>query len=157
MDTLRIHKDERIALLRGIGLFSGCSDEELRQIRSLQSELETEQSAILAEQGRMGNEFFVIVNGTATVIRNGVPLAHLGPGDFFGELALLDRGPRTATVRADMDMRLLVFSHSEFSNLRQYFPGVASKMLAELGARLRRANTVFDGTAAVGDVEVQAS
>ena len=93
----------------------------------------------------MGVEFFVIVEGVATATRNGMQLAVLRPGNFFGELALLDGGPRTATVVADTDMHLLVFSRRDFSRLHSLAPTVAYKMLAELGARLRRADSMFDG------------
>ena len=157
MTTLRIHKDERVTLLRAIGLVSDCSEKELQRIRSLGSGIEAEQWAILAEQGRIGNEFFVIVDGAATVSRNRVPMAHLGPGAFFGELALLDRRPRTATVTADTDLRLLVFSRSEFSHLRRSLPSVASKILSELGARLRRADDMVGGTPTTANVELRAS
>jgi CRP/FNR family transcriptional regulator, cyclic AMP receptor protein len=145
MTALKLHKDERITLLRGVRLFSSCTKDELRKIASLMEQLEVGQTRILSEQGKVGAEFFVIVEGVATATRNGMQLAVLRPGDFFGELALLDGGPRTATVVADTDMHLLVFSRRDFSRLHSLAPTVAYKMLAELGARLRRADSMFDG------------
>ena len=144
MAAFRIHKDDRVALLRGVTLFSSCSNEEVRRIATLVTLHEAPQGSVLSEQGHNGLEFFVIVAGAANATRNGIRLAHLGPGSFFGELALLDGGVRTATVVAETDMCLLVFSRREFSQLHASSPGVAYKMLAELGARLRRAPSLFD-------------
>ena len=134
MAAVRFYKDERITQLRGISLFSGCTKEELRRIAPLQSQYQVKKSDVLIQYGTPGEECFVIVNGRATVIRNGIQLAQLGPGDFFGELAPLDGGPRTATVVADTEMLLLVISRLEFSLLRTSFPTVAGKLLAEVGA-----------------------
>jgi CRP/FNR family cyclic AMP-dependent transcriptional regulator len=134
-----------VALLHGVSLFSNCSKEELRRIATMVTLHEAPQGSVLSEQGKAGLEFFVVVEGSANATRNGIQLAHLGPGSFFGELALLDGGPRTATVVAQTDMRLLVFSRREFSQLHGSSPGVAFKMLAELGARLRKADNLFDG------------
>jgi len=103
--------------------------------------------SVLAEQGQPGREFFVVVDGSATATRNGVELARLGSGSFFGELALLDGGNRTATVVAETDMHLLLLTRSEFKELHATAPSVAYKMLAELGVRLRRADGMFDGSA----------
>lgn len=157
MAAVRFHKDERITRLRGISLFSGCTKDELRRIVSMQSQHEVRKSDVLIEQGTPGEECFVIVMGRATVTRNGVQLAHLGPGDFFGELAPLDGGPRTATVVADSDMLLMVISRLEFLQLRTSFPSVSGKLLAEMGARLRRADDVIDGKRSLAPVAVQAS
>jgi CRP-like cAMP-binding protein len=155
MAGFRLHKDERVALLQGVSLFSNCSKEELRRIATLVTLHEAPQGSVLSEQGQVGLEFFVIVEGSAIATRNGIRLAHLGPGSFFGELALLDGGTRTATVVAETDMRLLVFSRREFSQLHASSPGVAFKMLAELGARLRKADSLFDGEPPEGLVAFQ--
>ncbi len=157
MATLRFNKDERVTLLRGITLFAGCRNDDLRSIATLQSQCEAQKEEVLMEEGRPGEECFVIVEGTATVSRNGIRLAHLGPGDFFGELAPLDGGPRTATVVADTDMHLLVISRREFFHLRTSFPTVSVNMMAELGARLRRTDEAIDATRSVDLVARQAS
>ncbi len=133
-------------MLKGVSLFSSCTKDELRNIASLVTLHEAQKGAVLSEQGEPGAEFFIVVEGSATATRNGFELAHLGPGSFFGELALLDGGPRTATVVADTDMNLLVFSRQEFSRLHSSAPTVAYKMLAELGARLRTADALYDGS-----------
>lgn len=90
-------------------------------------------------------EFFIIVEGRATASRNGVFLADLNPADFFGELALLDGGARTATVVAETDIHLIVLSRGEFKHVCTSFPSVAPRMLAEIGARLRRADEALGG------------
>jgi len=145
MAAFRVHKDQRIAMLRGVSLFSSCSHAELSRVASLVTLHEAERGSVLAEQGTLGLEFFIIVEGSAKATRNGIRLADLGPGSFFGELALLDGGDRTATVVAETDMRLLLVSRREFSSLLSSAPTVAYKMLAELGARLRKADNMFDG------------
>jgi CRP-like cAMP-binding protein len=148
--ALSLHKDQRITLLRGVRLFSSCTNEELRHIASLVTLVEANQGSVLSEQGKAGKEFFVVVEGSATATRNGIRLARLDPGSFFGELALLDGGPRTATVIANTDMQLLVFARREFSQLHSSAPTVAYKMLAELGVRLRNADGMYDGKTSSG-------
>ncbi len=150
MAAFRIHKDQRLALLRGVGLFSGCSNTELNRIGSLMTMVELVQGSVLVEQGTPGLEFFVVVEGSATASRNGLQLAVLEPGSFFGELALLDGGERTATVVAATDMKLLVLTRHEFMSLQSSAPSVAYKMLAELGSRLRKADAMLDGAGRPG-------
>ncbi len=150
MVTLRFNKDQQVALLRGISLFAGDGSEGLRSIATLRSECDAKQEDGLMEREQVspGGECFVIVEGTATVSRNGVQLAHLGPGDSFGELAPLDGGPRTATVVAASDLRLLEVSRREFFKLRASFPAVSGNMMAE---------DVIVGTRSVDLAEMQAS
>lgn len=144
MSVFRLRTDERLEILRGISLFANCTKQEMSGIESLTSMVDVEQGAVLTEQGRSGQEFFVIVDGSATATRNGVTLARLEPGSFFGEVALLDGGDRTATVTADTDMVLVVMSHGEFRSLQTLAPTVAQKLLAELGRRLRTADAFLD-------------
>lgn len=150
MPTLRLRKNQRIELLRGVTLFAGCSTAELGKIASLTSEHHAKAGQVLTERGDPGLEFFIIVEGDATATRKGVHLATLGPGSFFGELALLDGGERTATVVAETDMRLLVLSRREFNGLHHVAPSVSNKMLVELGARLRSADEKLDPAPALG-------
>jgi CRP/FNR family transcriptional regulator, cyclic AMP receptor protein len=146
MVQMRTRKDERIALLKGVDLLSGCSADELRRIASLTTEFDAPAGQVLARQGEMGMEFFIIVSGLARASRNGVELAALEPTSFFGELALLDGGERTATVVAETDLHLLVLSRGEFKELCRSYPSVANKMLVELGARLRKADEILGGS-----------
>jgi CRP-like cAMP-binding protein len=94
---------------------------------------------VLCEEGAPGHEFFLIGEGRAAVEQSGRRVAELGSGDSFGELALLDRGPRSATVRAETDMVLVVVDELDFSALLDEVPALARKLLATLAGRLRRA------------------
>ncbi|MGH8915631.1 MAG: cyclic nucleotide-binding domain-containing protein, partial [Acidimicrobiia bacterium] len=96
---------------------------------------------VLMEQGQTGREAFVILDGEATVKRNGKQVAKLGPGACFGELALLDRGPRTMTVEASSDMKALVLGQREFSGVIDEVPGLAHKLLASLAGMVRELDT----------------
>ena len=146
MVQMRIRRDERVALLKGVDLLSGCSSAELSRIASLTTEWDAVAGQVLAQQGDVGKEFFIIVSGKAEASRNGVSLATLSPTSFFGELALLDGGERTATVVAQTDLRLLVLSRGEFKELCRSYPAVMNKMLVELGARLRKADEMLGGS-----------
>ena len=140
----RFTRDERTTLLKGVGLFSNCTREELRRISSLTTPTTVDRGTVLMLQGQAGSEFFIVVSGMAIAARNDRELARYGPGSFFGELALLDGGSRTATVYAATDMELLVLSRSEFRSLQETAPSVAFKILNELGGRLRRADQIVD-------------
>ena len=147
MALRRIQKNERTALLRGVSLFSNCTQRELGQIASLTTRVDVPGGMAVARIGDPGREFCIIVSGTADVSRNGRPLGTIGPGGFFGEMALLDGGDRTADVVAETDLELLVLSRAEFRTLQFTAPTVAYKMLVELGGRLRRADRMIDGMA----------
>ena len=126
--------------LSGVPLFRGLSNRELRQIAQAGDRLDVEAGSELVTEGRVGREFFLIIEGEATVRRKKRAVARLGPGDYFGELALLHRGPRSATVVADTDMRLFVLPQREFGGLVESVPGLASKLLTGLAERLREAD-----------------
>src|ERR1017187_7480749 len=116
--------------LKTIWLFSSCTASELRKIRSSLDEVVVPAGKVLVEEGRIGMEFFLIVSGTAAVTREGKKVATLGPGGYFGELALLDRRPRSASVVSATDMDLLVLSQRQFNGLLESVPTIARKMLA---------------------------
>jgi CRP/FNR family cyclic AMP-dependent transcriptional regulator len=126
--------------LKSIWLFSSCTGSELRKIRSSLDELEVPKGKVLVEEGRIGLEFFLIVDGKASVIRNGRKVATLGPGGYFGELALLDRRPRSASVVSETDMDVLVLSQRQFNGLLQSVPTIGRKLLAAMANRLREAD-----------------
>jgi len=144
MVTLRFERDDRLAFLREVPLFSDCTTAELRQIRSQMTSTERDAGDVLIREGTTGLEFFIIVSGSASVWRDGRLLDHLPAGSFFGELALLDGKCRSATVRAESRIELLVLSRSEFRTLNGSIPTVTRRIQAELGARLRRADDVLD-------------
>ncbi len=133
-----------IEALRHTSLFSNCTKSELRAVASLTSMKDVRSGVVLAEQGQQGREFFVVTEGSATATRDGEWLAELQSGSFFGELALLDGGVRTATVVADTDMSLLVLSKNEFNSLQFSAPSVAHKILVEMARRLRRTYEMWD-------------
>jgi len=126
--------------LSTIWMFSSCSARELRTIRKA---LEAEMVApgkVLCEQGTIGREFYLIVGGRAGVKRNNRKAATLGPGQYFGELALLDRRPRSATVVAETDMELLVLGQRQFNTILEAIPGISRKLLDAMADRLRDAD-----------------
>ena len=126
--------------LKSIWLFSGCTGSELRRIRSSLDEVQVPKGKVLVEEGRIGLELFLIVDGKAVVTRNGRKVASLGPGDYFGELALLDRRPRSASVVSETDMDLSVLSQRQFNGLLESVPTISRKMLAAMANRLREAD-----------------
>ncbi len=144
MIALKRRADRPTEILRHVGLFSACTRSELGRIDSLTTSVEVRRGSVLVEEGKVGLEFFVIVKGRATATRQGLWLAEFGPGSFFGELALLDHGRRSATVAADTDMSLLVFSRPEFWSLQRSVPSVVDKMAVELSRRLRSTNEILD-------------
>ena len=129
--------DTHLDRLATIPLFRACSRKELQKIARATVETDVEPGGTLTEQGAAGRECFVIVEGTASVKRNGRKVATLGPGDYVGELSLLDHGPRTATVVAESPMRVLVLGPREFSGVLDDVPTLAHKMLASLASRVR--------------------
>ncbi|MGH9098346.1 MAG: cyclic nucleotide-binding domain-containing protein, partial [Acidimicrobiales bacterium] len=95
---------------------------------------------VLVEEGTIGREFFLIVDGEANVTRDGRKVARLGPGAYFGELALLDRRPRSASVISDTDMEVLVLSQRQFNGVLDLVPAIAHKLLMAMAARLRESD-----------------
>ncbi len=123
-----------------IPLFAGCSKKQLSHLRSQLTETTVNAGKTLVKQGSTGYECFVIVEGHAEVLVDDQVISRLGPGDYFGELALLDRRPRSATVRATTDLLVMVLSQREFANLLDTVPGLSLKLLENLALRLREAN-----------------
>lgn len=127
-------------MLAAVPLFSACSQAELRQIARLGTPVSVTAGTVLTVEGRPGREFFLVIDGSADCAIGGVHAASFGPGDFFGELSLLDGGPRTATVTADSDMEVLVLDARELSSLLAASPSITGKVLATLARRLRAAD-----------------
>ena len=127
--------------LSQVPLFSTCSRKDLQKLGKASDEIEVKEGKVLVEEGKPGHEFFLIEDGTAEVRRNNRKVATLGRGQFFGELSLLDRGPRSATVIADTDMTLVVLGQREFLGVIDEVPAMAHKLLAALAGRLREADS----------------
>ena len=118
-------------------LFSALGTRDLQRIAKASNEVSRPAGSVLVDQGDAGREAFVIIDGTATVKRNGRKVGTLGAGDSVGELSLLDHGPRTATVTADTDITVLVLSAREFAGVLEEVPGLAQKLLGQLAGRVR--------------------
>lgn len=130
-------RSKHLENLAGIPLFAGLSKRDLQRIARASNEIEREAGTVLVDQGDLGREAFFIIEGTAIVRRNGRKVGTLGPGAAVGELALLDRGPRTASVVAETDMTLLVLSAREFSGVIEQVPSLAHKILEQLAGMVR--------------------
>jgi len=129
-------RDAKIQLLRHVPLFSGCTKTELRELALTADEVDLRKGAILTREGRPGHEFVVIVDGTARVTRAGRTLADLGPGDWVGEIALLTKSVRTATVTATSPVRALVITDRAFRRVVDAMPSIAVKVLTSVADRL---------------------
>jgi CRP-like cAMP-binding protein len=127
--------------LRSVPLFSGVGRPELNSVASVARTRDAPAGDVLCREGERGTEFFVIRSGRVRVDQNKRKLRELGPGDYFGELSLLDRGPRSATVTALTPVELLVISELDFSSLVDEVPSLAHHLLATLAARLREAES----------------
>ena len=123
--------------LASVSLFSACSKKELQAVARASDQVDLAEGRALCEQGSIGREAFIILEGSAEVKRNGRKVATLGPGDTFGELALLDHGPRTATVTATTPLKVLVIGAREFAGVLDEIPPIAHKLLKSLAKTVR--------------------
>jgi CRP/FNR family cyclic AMP-dependent transcriptional regulator len=121
--------DQKVALLSNVPLLSGLTSKDLEEVGRLADEVDVREGKVLTTEGESGEEFFVILDGTVAVSRGGRHVRDLGPGDFFGEIALLGNVPRTATVTASSPARLLVLAHREFYSLLSNHPQIQGKIL----------------------------
>jgi len=129
--------DQKSELLQRVPLFARFSRNDLAEVGRLVDEVDVAAGRELMGQGDFAHEFFVIYDGTVRVERDGKVLRRLGPGDFLGEIALLDGGQRSATATAETACRLLVLAHREFHDLMDRFPSVRTAVLEGLAARVR--------------------
>ena len=136
--------DARVERLRSVPLFVSCTDKELAFIASRADEVDIPAGKVLTEKGQSGGDFFVILEGSAEVDA-AQGKRTLGPGEFFGEIALLDNGPRTATVKATTPMRCLVLGHSQFRDVLHQNGEIAVKILRAVTERLRAATLLSTG------------
>jgi CRP/FNR family transcriptional regulator, cyclic AMP receptor protein len=130
---------EVVSLLAKVPLFSDCSQRELLAIARGVKDVRHAAGTVIAREGDPGIGLFVIVSGEAEVSIGGKKKATLGPGEYFGEVALLDGGPRTATVTAKTDLELLGLTEWAFRGLMQEHPSIALKTLQQMAGRLRMA------------------
>ena len=130
---------DTVSQLAKVPLFSECSQRDLQTVARVVREIPHGAGTVIAREGEPGVGLFIILDGTAEVSIGGRKKATLGPGDFFGEIALLDGGPRTATVTAKSDVKLLGLTEWVFRGLMAEHPSIALKTLQQMAARLRSA------------------
>src|SRR2546423_15459308 len=130
---------EVIRHFKAIPLFSGLSQKELRSVVQLAAEVDEPAGTTLIREGDQGEELFVLVSGAARVSRKGRSVGELGPGDFFGELAMLTHAPRNATIVTASDARLFIVSSRDFKRLVEGNSRMAVAMLSAVATRLRNA------------------
>jgi CRP/FNR family cyclic AMP-dependent transcriptional regulator len=135
-----VARDQFIEHLAQVPLFSALSRRELALVARRAEDVTVPAGKVLVSEGETGQQFFVIMSGEAKLSRRGRKIATLGPGDAFGELALLDKHPRNATAVAETPMELVVLGQREFAGLIDDVPGFARKLLAAMAARLRAAD-----------------
>jgi CRP-like cAMP-binding protein len=123
--------------LRGVSFFEGFSDEELQKVADLAEDVEVDEGGLLIDQGRVGQECFVILEGRAGVYAGNEHIATLEPGAMVGEMALVDHRPRTASVVAETPMKLISLDAKAFKELLETMPKVHDRVMETLSSRLR--------------------
>ena len=129
--------DQKLELLERVPLFAGIAREGLEAIGRIADEIDVPAGTALTHEGRHEGYFFVIVSGTVRIERGGRTINTIGAGDFLGEIALLDGGPRTATATTESPCRLLSMTHQRFHQLLDTAPQVRTAVLEAVGQRLR--------------------
>lgn len=132
-------KHDRQRLLAHVALFSACTDKELDRLARHAEIVDFQAGEVLMTEGEAGHEFYAIIDGEVGVTSGGQTVAKLGPGAYVGEMALLDPGPRTATVAALRDTQTVLLSSREFYAAIDEVPGLSRKLLAGMAKRLREA------------------
>jgi CRP-like cAMP-binding protein len=131
-----LHRDRKIDLIKHVPLFSGCSKKELGQVARVADEIDFRAGTTLIKEGTAGREFFVLVDGSAEIRRRGRKIDSAGPGDFFGEMALLSDQPRNATVVTTSPVDALVVTARNFRALIADHPLIALKVMRAVADRL---------------------
>ena len=131
-----LRRNQKVELIRHAPLFAHVSKRQLEQIAQIADEIDLREGKEMTKQGSRGREFFVLLEGTADVRKNGRKINTLGPGDFFGEIALVSDTPRTATVTATSPVRALVITDRSFRRLLDESPQVKNKVMEAMAKRL---------------------
>ncbi len=133
---MRLGKDAKVEVIRTVPLFSRLSTRRLREIATLADEVDLPAGKVLAKEGDRGREFFALVDGEVEVEQGGRLIRRMKAGDFFGEIALVTKMPRTATVTATTDVRVLVITERDFAGLVRQTPEVGRGVAEALDERL---------------------
>jgi CRP/FNR family transcriptional regulator, cyclic AMP receptor protein len=131
-----LRRNQKVELIRHAPLFAHVSKRQLEQIAQIADEIDLREGKEMTKQGSRGREFFVLLEGNADVKKNGRRINTLGPGDFFGEIALVSDTPRTASVIATSPVRALVITDRSFKRLMTDSPEIQERVLSALAARL---------------------
>jgi len=131
------HTDEKLELLKRVPLLSALGRREIEEVGRLAEEIDVPAGKVLMREGETGREFYVLVNGSVGIDRGGATIRTLQDGDFFGEIALLSEGPRTATATTTSASKLLVVGHREFHSLMDQFPAIRTCVFDALAKRIR--------------------
>jgi CRP-like cAMP-binding protein len=135
----RVTQDDKIARLEEVPLLAECTRRQLKAVARITDVIEVPAGTAIARQGQPGNEFYLIVDGSARVEVSPRKRSKLAPGAYFGEMSLLDGGERSATVVAETPMRLLVIKRRDFTTLLREAPELTQSILATLSRRVRQA------------------
>ncbi|HEY7195667.1 MAG TPA: cyclic nucleotide-binding domain-containing protein [Gaiellaceae bacterium] len=130
--------DTKAEALGRTPLFAGLRKKDLSSLARLTEDMEVGDGKVLCREGELGREFFVIVEGDASVAKDGSEIGTLSGGDFFGEIALVENRPRTATVTAKGELRFFVLTSQAFWGLLDNQPEVAREVLLVLARRVAR-------------------
>jgi CRP-like cAMP-binding protein len=131
---------EKRAQLETVPLFHDCSSEVLDQLAAVTTEFEFDADAPIVQQGQIGNGLYIVVSGGARIVAGSDELTRMGPGEFFGELSVIDQQPRTATVYAVGQTACLALASWDLMEVLERQPRLAMNMLKELASRLRDAD-----------------
>jgi CRP/FNR family transcriptional regulator, cyclic AMP receptor protein len=134
--VMRLGKDKKVELISRVPLFAKCSKRDLQKIASVADEVDLPEGRQLTREGERGREFFVLLEGAAEVRQKGRKLRTLGKGDFLGEIALVSKTPRTATVTTTAPTRALVITDQAFGSLVSTSPQIQSGIVEALAERL---------------------
>lgn len=133
--------DKKIDQLSQVKMFSSLNKKELGLVAKASDVITVPAGSDIVKEGEIGHEFYLISKGSAVVKRGNRKVANLGAGSYFGEMALLDRGPRTATITAEEPSELIVLGQREFMAVLDQVPPVAHKLLVGMAGRLREADS----------------
>ena len=136
-------RDEYLQHLASVPLFSKCTKKQLQQIGRVATALDLPAGRVLTRQGEVGVEMFILLDGTASVTRDGQRVATVSAGDVVGELAVISGCPRNATVVAETELQILDINHAGLDQLLDDIPGLAKHLLYEVSARLIAATPEF--------------
>jgi CRP-like cAMP-binding protein len=147
LSGFRMAQDEKMERLQTVPILEECTGRQLREVARITEVIEVPAGTVLTRVGDAGDEFFMIVDGAARVDVPGGATRRLAPGEFFGEMSLLDGGPRSAMVVAETAIRLLVIKRRHFATLLKEAPALTLKILATLARRVRDLERSLSGSA----------